>query len=121
MKTTKKQFKLFQQKCKEWINILGLKDWEIHIEHASLPFETAESYCAFDVDGHNATIVLNVEFKNSTTISDRDINRCAFHEMCHLLFAKFSILACNRFIMKNQLDEEEHAIIRVLENMVFED
>ena len=116
MLTTKANFKLFKKEAEKWIDILGLRDWEVHFSHSE--FENNDrAGIHVNLNGRITTIGLN---KNQTSeFNDLDIRKWAFHEVCELLIGPLSVNARSRCINEDELEQSEHYIIRTLENVLF--
>jgi hypothetical protein len=52
-------------------------------------------------------------------LSDVEIRASAFHEVMELFLARVNILAGNRSCREEEMGEELHAIIKTLQNVVF--
>jgi len=116
-KTTKADFKLFQTECEKWIDIFGLRDWEVNYMHEEFSEEN-RAECYLDLDGRISTIRLNKEWEPDEA-SDFKLRKSAFHEVCELLLAPLSINSRMRFIREGEIESSEHYIIRTLENVLF--
>ncbi len=118
MKTTKKDFELFESECKKWIERFGLKCWEICYMHTKLGNDrTAE--CSYDMMGRTATLSLNTEIDDDM-YGGRSIHRDAFHEVAELLLVRIRVLSMQKRATEDDIHEEIHSIIRVLENSLFD-
>ena len=121
MKTTKKHYELFKSECSRWIDKLGILDYRVCYYHEdwSDSYGEARAWCRWNIEGRIASMCLNTNWKrDEVTISN--IKRSAFHEVSHLLLGRLDTLASARFVMPEDLKEEIHAVIRRLENLVFE-
>lgn len=115
-RTTNKHFQIFKKECKKWIDKFGLINWEVYYLHKkskNLAFMTA------NLVGRVADIGLAKTWKNSE-VSNFEIKKCAFHEVNELLLYRLRNLAEYRYTTYNEIDEEVHAIIRTLENVLFD-
>ena len=114
MKTTKKQYDLFVKKIHDFIEVFGLKSWDITFQYggqdpddqASVIFDLGNRVCTF---GFSKT--------SSVKLSDKKISKLAFHEVCELFFSDFRI-------HMNQSDEIVdqiiHEKIRTMENILYD-
>lgn len=119
-KTTKVHFELFKKECEFWINYFGLKGWRVEYFHRKL--DDARAECGWSVSGRIATISLSTEWMevDGTIITEERIRVSAFHEVCELLLARFTMMAKNRIANHDDsVNEESHNIIRILENTIF--
>ena len=115
-KTTKKHFAIFQKECEKWIEIFGLKGWEVCFEHEEEKNKLAT--INYDVVGRLAIFTLSTYWKR--TISNYELKRSGFHEVCELLLGRLNIMITQRYDLNEQEQEEEiHAIVRTLENVMF--
>lgn len=117
MKTTKKDFELFKKECRKWIKVFGLKDWEINFEH--VPVQSGIGEHIFDSNNRWAYIKLATDWGN-TEISSCEVKRTAFHETVELWLGRIRILAKIRYVREDEIDEEIHALVRTLENVIFD-
>ena len=115
MNVTKKQYALFIEKTQEFIEIFGLKSWEISFEfggtdpeeQAGVTFSLSNRICTF---GFSKT--------SREKLSDKKISKLAFHEACELFFAEFRIYMDRQPEITDQIIHEK---IRVLENILYDD
>lgn len=123
MKTTKEHFKIFKEECERWIDILGLKCWNVYYEH-----EESSSDCYADISynivGRVATIGLNKNWPDDTFDIDTETQliRSAKHECFELLLGKLATMAAGKiYSSEDTINEEIHVIIRTLENTLFKE
>jgi hypothetical protein len=119
MKTTKKHFELFQKEAAKWIEYLGLKGWRVTFRHYYLSGSRAEIHSDSLAD-RSVSIFLSTDWGNDL-VTDSNIKRSAFHEVCELLLLRIYSMAVDRDSTESQVTEESHNIIRTLENTVFKD
>ena len=116
---TVKYFILFKQEALYWINIFGLKGWDIIFTNK---YDTENrATIGWKVTGRIAKINLSRNWEEGTTaVTPENIKKAAFHEVCELFFSRLQMMAegrlCNN---KDCIEEEVHSIIRTLENTVF--
>ena len=119
MRTTKEHFKTFCWECEKWIDIFGLRDWEIIFTHEK-EVPDARASCYRDLTGRIATINLGTDWSNSpNAFNDEGMRKVAFHEACELLIAPLYINACARHVTEEEIKEASHTIIRILENVLW--
>ena len=117
--TTPEHFAVFKEEFLRWVDIFGLKGWEIFFEHKDPP-ETCRAYIGYTLTGRCATAYLSPEWINfSEPPTDAMVRKVAFHEACELLLARFNILCQERSVQRDEIREELHAIIRTMENVLF--
>ena len=119
MKTTVKQFEIFKVECLKWIEVFGLKDWEIHLEHAELE-DNNMALCTRNSNSHIAKLSLCKTWPTDTMINltEGNIRNSAFEEVCHVFLYRLSSNAYARFIMEHEINEAEHSIIRTLQGIL---
>lgn len=117
MKTSKAHFEIFKKECEKWIEIFGLKGWRIEFYHES-DMKDARASTSYDVINRTATLYLNIEWKGEN-ITNCLVKVSAFHEVCEVLLCNIRALANYRFSTKDEISEELHRVIRILENCVF--
>lgn len=120
MKTTKEDFKLFERECRKWIDFYGLKDWYVIFRHLDIEkqHEGATVGYDFDLEARVVCITLNKTL-NVMEEKRKVLKVAAFHEMTELLLARLIEFA-ERGPMSDAVPEEIHAIIRRMENSVYE-
>jgi len=118
MKTTKKDFKIFRRECKKWIKRFGLTGWEFNFIHQDK--KGAKAYCLppIRIEDRNFTLGLSVNYDH-VNFTVKDIKKSAFHETCEALLHRFHYLADARYCTGEDLREEKHNIIRILESVIF--
>lgn len=121
-KTTKKQFEVFKAECKKWLKYFGLNGWRVEYRHDKS--EGNRGQVAWSITARNSTITLADEWEDfrDTPITDLEIRKVAFHEVCELLLARMTMMADGK--ISNHcyaVEEETHNIIRTLENTIFMD
>lgn len=114
MKTSKKDFEYFKERCLFWQKELGLMNWEITFEHKPLKDKYAETSYGFQ--GAKSTITLNTTMPKGEVIQYR-LESSALHEVLHLLFAPYFVKARD-FYSFNYLDEIEHHMIQPIVNLL---
>lgn len=121
MKITKAHFEIFKTECQKWIEIFGLKNWQINYVHKKL--EDSRASTSFNCVGGIATIFLNTNWdeKASYEFDVNDVRKSAFHEICELLLGRLNNMVEQRYGLHVQdIEEEIHRIIRILENVLWE-
>ena len=115
-KVTKKDFEVFKAEAQKWVKAFGLFGWEIHYDYDE--DNDCRASCTSNKEAMLSIIALSREwpaYKPKRT----ELKKIAFHEVCELLLAKFRLLAEDRYVNENELESERHAIIRVLEHLIF--
>lgn len=110
--TPRQLFGLFKAEVLAWQQKFGLVSW--HLEIVMRPLDSA-AHIVYDAANGRAAISLNSDCAGYTTA---DVKRYAFHEVCHLLLARFCETAETRWATQDALEKEEHVIIRTLETVL---
>ena len=76
---TEKQFEIFKEECQRWIQLFGLKDWEIFFRFEE-PKERNRGRCPMNMQGKDIHLVRSPW--HSEERSEGEISKCAFHEVC---------------------------------------
>ena len=117
MKTSKKDYELFQKECRKWINIFGLLDWEPYFLHGFR--ENGDwAWCNYSPTSRGVTFALNKDWKEDK-VTNEEIKITAFHEVAELLIGPLYACARYRFLTEDRIEEAAHSIIRTLENVVY--
>ncbi len=123
MKTTKKHFEIFKAECEYWIDKFNLREWKNYYKHEkSKKLPDTLAWIGTNWKGRACTIGLSPDWGKDDILSDFELCRSAFHEVCELLLANtISIAECD--ICPTQRDELEacvHAVIRRMEWAVWQ-
>jgi len=121
MKTTKKQFEIFKNECKKWIDYFGLKNWQFYYRHTKV--EEGRAQANFDCVNGIATLTLSTYWNelSSDFLNDKTVRRVAFHEVCEVMFGRINDMVGQRYgLIEEDITEEIHRLIRILENTMFE-
>ena len=115
MKTTDRDFNLYQEYCFKWQKFWGLYDWEFNFAHEK--DEDNRAWACIQGDAKLATLGLSKTYDKKP--SKEELSRVAFHEVCEVMLSTLSNLALGGY-NHEVVVTEVHAIIRRLENRVFE-
>jgi len=108
-KTTAEDFEKFKIECKKIIDRLGIYDWWVYYEWEKL--EDAQAEYDLNLNSRQVTFRLN---KGNI---DAPIDILAKHEVVEaLLLGKLKEMAKHRGYTINDIEEEVHRIVRILEN-----
>jgi len=114
-------FPAFRNEAEKWITRLGLIGWQVRImcatseEYSDL--SDSRAICRICRQGRQADIILNAQWDESP--NDYLVRRTAFHEVLELLIFRMQALAFDPKASEEDWEEESHAVIRTLENAVF--
>lgn len=115
-----RHFDIFKDEARKWINLFGLKDWEIFFR-----FEETEDFDRALCHTNWAGKVCNLTLArwHSEERTEGDIQKYAFHEVCELLLTEMERIALDEEIpyteRKGLAEAARHGVIRRLENSVF--
>jgi len=120
VKISKKQFELFKKEVLKWLDIFGMKNWQVHFEQrkieenrAQITFNCVSGIAVF-------TLSTNWDEQNLAFVTDENVCKSAFHEVCELLLGRLNDMTEQRYnLSRLDVEEEIHRIIRTLENTVF--
>lgn len=115
--TTEEHFEIFKAECEKWLTFFGLKGWSVIFLHEKLGGEYRAS-CSVDIAGRIATIRLAIDY-SWVPVTCHDVRQSAFHEVCELLLYRLRYIGECRYLQPEEIPEEVHNIIRILENSVF--
>ena len=116
-KTTKAHFAIFKSECEKWIEIFGLKGWQLFFAHERLGgFLNAAT--SWSLAGRHATFYLFPEMEDLKATNE-NCRLLAFHEVCELFIGPLSTNAGARFIREHEIRESTHAIIATLQNVLY--
>lgn len=118
VRTTKKQFELFEREARKWLDKLGLKDWCVYVLHRDLEDESTVAQCRWETEQRIANLVLNTSV--SSPKGAHEIRRAALHECLELLLIGCTE-AMRRSVCEDLVDVETHKVIRALENLLLGD
>lgn len=113
-KTTKSDFDRFTKEVYKWQKFFGLLDWEIKVLHKKLDNARADFFG--NIPAKVAVISLDTKWEYPP--DKKEIEKCAFHEVCELLLSQLRFFG-NGMYDKIIIDEQIHYVIRTLENSVF--
>lgn len=123
VKVTKEIFAAFKKECLKWIDIFGIKNWDIKIIKENFEEDERAIVAAlkYDVQNHIAVIMLNTTINVASQDVDvyEEVRKAAFHECCELILAPLRELANDRFITPNSVDSAVHSVICRFENCIF--
>ena len=109
----KKAFVEFKDECQRQIDRLGLKDWDVNIQHVELPDdEESAAETQFTEEGRVAVISLNTKW------TPEDPRRVAKHEVGHVLLGRIHIIASKRWTSEKEMDDEIESLCTRLEKVL---
>ena len=115
VRTTKKQFALFEKECRKWLDKLGLKGWCVEVLHADIESGSTVGQCAWHSTNRCATILFNRRLEDSPSAAA--IKRFALHECLELMLSGCTDLLWDA-APRGVVERETHMVIRTLENVL---
>ena len=113
MISTAKDFKLFKNRVRFWMNRFGLLGWEEVFDHSDTEQEGQNTAIGWDLEGRTCTF-----FLHETIEEPFDIEQEAFHVVGHLFLSRISDMAIDRHMSAKELREELNTILRTLANLL---
>ena len=115
MKTTKKHYEYFKERCRYYQKELGLMGWEIHILHRDIS-DFAE--ITANSDNKAAEVVLALNWNNNCDIkpSEEELDATAFHEILHLRLQDLAWVGKSRYMTLAEIDRAMEESVTALEN-----
>ena len=119
-KTTAKDFKIYKKAIRLWIDKFGLSDWRVEVLHkkdindsrGSVTYNSGERCC---------TIFLAPTWENDIEPTKEILECTALEEVLHVLFARLTTLAVDRYLQhENDINEEEHSVIHKIERVLLD-
>jgi len=116
--TTERHFKMFETEAEKWLDVFGLKSWEVVYRHATLD---SLASCECNYESHSVILTLGRDWSDTDfPLNDEEVRKCAFHEVMEIFIMGVRDAASERFnVSLETVDERVHAVIRTLENVVF--
>jgi len=112
---TDDNFEVFKDEFMYWVGVYGLKGWELHFVFDDDENSDCRAQIARDHNGRIAVVMLTKKWVGEEP-TDRNVRKCGYHEASELLLSKLNDICRARTFSDNQIEEEIHNIIRILEN-----
>lgn len=119
-KTTDYHFQLFKEECQKWLGIFGMKGWRVDYFHSE-DIENSRASYSLHLTGRVCSFYLSPKWDKLNPVTDKNVKISAFHEVCHVLLARLVVIGESRFVHADEFNEEAHAIIRILENVLWKE
>jgi len=118
-KTTKANFAYFKARAEYWQQELGLYDWHIGVFHGLETFPEGTSLGEYSANwqSHSGYVALAKDW-GKDEITQAMLDEVAFHEMFHFANSRMIFLAEERCSSTFDIEEEGHALIRRMENLM---
>ena len=112
-KLTKTDFEDFKKECQQWIDKLGLYDWNVKYEFKQI--KNVSGRCVASYVASTAIIILSPDFIDCP-ITDKKthIEETALHEVLELVLFPLTILVEDRSYDEGEVTHQTHRIIQRL-------
>lgn len=114
MKTTKQQFLIFKNECERLIERFGLSGWRVEFYWSSESDDSRASI-GTNLSGRATSLYFPRNWEDSTPPSKKIIIESARHEICHLISARLSSLARQRFTSEDEVYESNEELARIMD------
>jgi len=114
---TNRHFDIFVDECKYWIKFFGLIGWEIN--YVFVADDSSRAWVGAE-DLEDRLVLIGLAKAWDIRPDAKNLRRSAFHEVCELLVMRYFLLAQERSTNYKDIMEENHNVIRTLENSVFQ-
>jgi hypothetical protein len=111
MKTSKKDFEYFRERCLHYIERFKITSWGIRILHGEV-LEGAAASCHYHYNGAQAFIRLAQKWTNPITESELD--HTARHEVVHLLTGRLYLIGSSRFACEDEIEQANEETVEHL-------
>ena len=119
-KVKKEHFDKYQTEIDRFTKLFGLSDWDYRI--AWVESDECGSYLSwttFNTETRKATFYFPRVWPSDYEITDKEIVRSAFHEVCELLLCDLRYIAGERFIREeDEINKHIHILISRLQFFV---
>ncbi len=110
MKTSKKHYDYFKQRCRYYQKELGLLGWDLTFLR-----ENIDCYASCRTKAQNRIGKITLSTKDwddlgYVNITQRELDSLAWHEIVHLRIAELSMLGASRFVNDEELVRAEEDI-----------
>ena len=112
MKTTRKQFKQFQDIFSYYATAFGLTSWSVNFCLQPMEGNAQAGLISNDIEDRMVTAVLN------TQLESKDIHALAKHEAIEFLVNRYDEIARSRFVTAQQLTEARHELVQAIDNLI---
>jgi hypothetical protein len=115
-KLTDEHFQIFKQEVKYWVEVFGLKGWELDIK---MDTESRDQLAHTTYHASNRWAEINLCMKwEGEKITEEFVRRYALHEVLELLIIPVRELCERRYTCLSEIDMQVHVVIRTLENVL---
>jgi hypothetical protein len=114
-KTTAKHFNHFKTCFLKYQKLFGLIHYNVYFNHK--PIKNSYANIIVDEDHKVATVTFASVWPDRLVIND-EINKCALHEVCHLMISRLRWMATCRYLGEAEILEEDEALTVRLESIL---
>lgn len=117
---SEKDFEYFKQRCLYWKSVLGLSRYDFYFQFGGDKEDEGRFYGTVisTSSSMGATFNLCKTWKPERPVIRSEIDRLALHEVLHVLFTRFRELAESRYTSKNEIENEEEAVVTALTSVI---
>lgn len=120
MKTTQKQFSIFKDAATQFIDLFGLKSWDVYINLAPCETPSSIAECSWDPENRCASITLNDKYDIKLyKLTDEYLRRYAKHEVIHILLSPIHDELRKAMVHEKIILTLIHSLSAVIENIAF--
>jgi hypothetical protein len=113
---TDKHFEIFVTEFKYWLCKYSLNNWEYVFNFSpDGDHDGARAHIYRDHPSRICLVFLNTVWEG-TEPTEQNLRHVAFHEAAEMLLSKLNDLVNSRSVVKDELEEAVHVVIRTLEN-----
>jgi hypothetical protein len=101
MKTTKEHLKIFEESVHKWMKRLHITGWQVFV----LNFDGDHTFAQLGVNHYSrtATFRLCSNWDSQIPLTRTELEKTAFHEVCHLFLEPLAYLSQERYLTEDQL------------------
>jgi hypothetical protein len=113
-KTSLSNFESFKKSYKKYQNLFEMNSYNVQFVHGN--FKDRFAISRFKAQAHVVTVGLSKDWWERTP-NEKELDKCALHEACHLLIFKLSNATESRFLTESEFIELDEEITIKLENI----
>ncbi len=117
-KASKEHFEVFKTECEKWVKIFGLTDWYYHYIYNEDADSDNLADCTWDYASRQVVINLYDDWGDISEPTNESMREAAFHEICHILIARFQDLAYLPNPPEDEITSVGHAVINILQKVL---
>ena len=117
-KTTKADFKKFEECLSKYLKDFKLDFWNVGVSHTKINDKYIAANVDADIINSTATVKFNTELGEEIVLNEDAIDNWAKHEAIHILLAHVTELGTSRYIMPVEFQSAEEELVRRLERLL---